>query len=180
MGIQQNIKLAADAVVFSYDKSGLYLLLVERKKAVNNKKWALPGGFIEDNESPEKAAIRELQEETGVKVEFLKQFYTFGKVKRDPRFRVVSIAHFIIMKKEGVVPIGNDDAAKAKWILLNELPTLAFDHGEVVQMAFDHLQQSISSLSIDCIKETPTLEDVKLITKHLKKAQRKIADLVEK
>ncbi len=63
---------------------------------------------MEDNETPENAAIRELQEETGVKVKFLKQFYAFGEVKRDPRFRVISIAHYLLMNKHNVIPKAND------------------------------------------------------------------------
>lgn len=171
MSIQQNIKVAADAVVFSYDETGLYLLLIERKKATNGKSWAVPGGFIEDKETPEAAAVRELKEETGVSVEFMKQFGTYGEVKRDPRFRVISIAHYILMKKKSIEPKGNDDAKSAQWVSMKELPELAFDHIEMVKMAFSQLQRSISSLSVDCIAEEPTLEDVKLISKLLSKTK---------
>lgn len=171
MSIQQNIKVAADAVVFAYDETGLYLLLIERTKATKGKSRALPGGFIEDKETPESAAIRELKEETGVSVRYMKQFGTFGEVKRDPRFRVISIAHYILMKKNGTQPKGNDDAKSADWILIKELPELAFDHNELVKIAFSQLQRSISSLSIDCIAEEPTLEDVKLISKLLSKTK---------
>ncbi len=171
MSIQQNIKIAADAVVFSYDETGLYLLLIERKKAANGKNWAVPGGFIEDKETPEIAAVRELKEETGITVEFMKQFYTFGEVKRDPRFRVISIAHYILMKRKGMQPKGNDDAKSAQWVALKELPELAFDHNEMVKLAFSHLQKSISSLNINCFAEEPTLEDVKLISKLMGKVK---------
>lgn len=169
LSIQQNIKLAADAVVFGFDASGLYLLLIERKKSANGKSWAVPGGFIEDNETPEQAAVRELKEETGVSISFMKQFHTFGEVKRDPRFRVVSVAHYLLMNKSNITPKANDDAKTAQWVNLKELPDLAFDHNEMVKMAFHQLQKSISSLSIDCINETPSLEEVKLISKHLNK-----------
>lgn len=170
MSIHQNIKIAADAVVFSYDKSGLYILLIERKQAAKGKNWAVPGGFIENKETPENAAIRELKEETGINAPFMQQFHTFGEVKRDPRFRVISIAHFILMKKKDS-PKGNDDAKTAQWVNLKELPDLAFDHNEIVKMAFQELQKSISSLNIDCIAEEPNLEDVKLIAKLLGKVK---------
>jgi 8-oxo-dGTP diphosphatase len=169
LSIKQNIKLAADAVVFGYDETGLYLLLIERKKPANGKSWAIPGGFIEDNETPENAAIRELKEETGVDLKLMKQFHTFGAVKRDPRFRVVSIAHYLLMNKKNITPKANDDEKSAQWVNIKELPELAFDHNEMVKLAFHELQRSISSLSIDCMHETPTLEDVKLISKHLNK-----------
>ncbi|WP_158276205.1 NUDIX domain-containing protein [Brumimicrobium oceani] len=171
MSIQQNIKVAADAVVFSFDETGLYLLLIERKKATKGKKWAVPGGFIEDNETPEAAAVRELKEETGVSVKFMTQFHTFGEVKRDPRFRVISIAHYILMKKKGVNPKGNDDAESAQWVAMKDLPELAFDHYEMIRMAFSQLQKSVSSLNIDCFAEDPSLEDVKLISKLLGKVK---------
>jgi 8-oxo-dGTP diphosphatase len=171
LSIQQNIKIAVDAVVFSYDETGLYLLLIERKKAANGINWAVPGGFIEDQETPEKSAVRELKEETGISVKFMKQFYTFGEVKRDPRFRVISIAHYVLMKKNGPQPKGSDDAKSAQWVPMKDLPELAFDHNEMVKMAFSQLQKSISSLSIDCIAEDPTLEDVKLISKLLSKTK---------
>lgn len=169
--IQQNIKIAADAVVFGYDETGLHLLLIERKKASNGKSWAVPGGFIEDKESPEAAAVRELKEETGVSVKFMQQFHTFGDVKRDPRFRVISIAHYILMKKGNSQPKGNDDAKSAQWVSMKDLPDLAFDHNEMVKIAFSQLQKSISSLNIDCFTEDPTLEDVKLISKLLSKVK---------
>ncbi|HLW29743.1 MAG TPA: NUDIX hydrolase [Brumimicrobium sp.] len=169
MNIKQNIKLAADAVVFGYNESGLYLLLIERKEAARGIAWAVPGGFIEDNETPEKAAVRELEEETGISVNFMKQFQTFGEVKRDPRFRVVSIAHYILMNKKNSIPKANDDAKTAQWVNMKEIPILAFDHNEMVKIAFHELQRSISSLSIDCLNETPSLEEVRLISKHLNK-----------
>ncbi|HZH87267.1 MAG TPA: NUDIX hydrolase [Brumimicrobium sp.] len=171
MSIKQNIKLAADAVVFGYDESGLYLLLIERKNPANGKSWAVPGGFIEDKETPESAAVRELKEETGVSLKFMKQFHTFGEVKRDPRFRVVSIAHYLLMNKKNINPKANDDVKTAQWVNIKELPDLAFDHNEMVKIAFHQLQRSISSLSIDCMNEAPTLEDVKLISKHLNKVK---------
>lgn len=171
MSIQQNIKTAADAVVFGYDETGLHLLLIERKNPADGKSWAVPGGFIEDKETPENAAVRELKEETGVSLTFMKQFHTFGEVKRDPRFRVISIAHYILMDKKNIVPKANDDAKTAQWVNLNELPALAFDHNEMVSMAFHELQRSISSLSIDCMHKTPSFDDVKLISKHLSKVK---------
>lgn len=173
MSIQQNIKVASDAVIFGYDETGLYLLLIERKKATNGKSWAVPGGFVEDKETPEQAAIRELKEETGVKVNFAKQFHSFGEVKRDPRFRVISIAHYLLVKKNNHQPKGNDDAKSAQWISAKSIPELAFDHNEMVEMALEELKKSISSLNIDCIDDNPTLEDVKVIAKAIKNAQKR-------
>lgn len=168
----QNIKLAADAVVFGYDKTGIYLLLIERKHSARGVNWAVPGGFVEDSETTETAAIRELKEETGVVVKSMRQFQVYDAVKRDPRGRVVSVAHLVLMKKNNVNPKGNDDAKSAQWIAINNLPSLAFDHNEMVETAYNRLKRSIASLSIDCMNETPSMEEVKMISKLLKKKLR--------
>lgn len=171
--INQNIKLAADAVVFGYDKTGIYILLIERKHSARGLNWAVPGGFVEDKETSEQAAVRELKEETGVAIKAMKQFHIFDAVKRDPRGRVVSVAHFILMNKKNVNPTGSDDAKSAQWVALDKLPNLAFDHDEMIEMAYNQLKRSISSLSIDCLNETPSMEEVKLISDLLKKEPRK-------
>lgn len=168
----QNIKLAADAVVFGYDKTGIYLLLIERKHPARGCKWAVPGGFVEDDETTEAAAIRELKEETGVVVQLMRQFHTYDAVKRDPRGRVVSVAHLVLINKGNINPKGNDDAESAQWVAINNLPSLAFDHNEMVETAYNQLKRSIASLSIDCINETPNLEEVQMISKLLKKELR--------
>lgn len=166
--LNQNIKVAADAVVFGYDKAGLYLLLIERKYPNRGVSWAVPGGFIEDKEEFETAAIRELKEETGISIKRMKQFYTFGGVKRDTRGRIISVAHYVLMNRKGVKPVGADDAKTAQWVPIDELPPLAFDHDEMVERALNNLRKSISSFTIDCMNETPTLEEVKLLGKLLK------------
>lgn len=165
--LKQNILVAADAVVFGYDKTGLYVVLIERKHPDRGMSWALPGGFVEDDEDLETAAIRELEEETGVKVKFMKQFHTFGAVKRDSRKRVIAVAHYILIKKGGVNPRGTDDARTAQWVAIDKVPKLAFDHDEMLEMALDNLRKSVASLDIDCIHETPSLDDVKLLGKLL-------------
>lgn len=167
--LEQNIKVAVDAVCFGYDTTGIYLLLIERKHGNKGINWAVPGGFVEDNEELDFAAIRELKEETGITVKQMKQFYTFAGVKRDTRGRIISIAHYILMNKKGTNPKGADDAKTAQWVAIRDIPQLAFDHNEMVEIAYRNLQKSISSLQIDCMNETPTLEDVKLLGKLLNK-----------
>jgi len=80
MQIQQNIKLAVDAVVFGYKTNHLYILLVKQRFGPNKDKWVLPGGFVLDKESLDDAVERELQEEAGLSVNYLEQLYTFGDV----------------------------------------------------------------------------------------------------
>ena len=92
---EPTIRLAVDAVVFGYDpKDGISVLLIERKYDPFKGQWAIPGGLVLESESLEQAVERELEEETGVKVDYLEQLYTFGAVNRDPRNRVaVSYTH---------------------------------------------------------------------------------------
>lgn len=169
MTIQQNIKLATDAVVFGYDKTGIYLLLIERKHPSRGISWALPGGFVENNESAEQAVVRELKEETSLSIKAMKQFHTFSEVKRDPRMRVVSIAYFILTDMKGAHPQAADDAKNVQWVLLSEIPPLAFDHSKIVALAIENLKKSVASFDIDCFNETPNLDQIKLIGKLLNK-----------
>jgi len=171
MTIQQNIKIATDAVVFGYDNTGIYLLLIERKHPSRGIHWALPGGFVENNESAKQAVFRELKEETHLSLKTMKQFHTFSEVNRDPRMRVISIAYFALTNRKGIHLQAADDAKTAQWVLLNEIPTLAFDHNEIVSLAIENLKKSVASFDLECFNETPNLEEIKLIGNLLKKGK---------
>lgn len=135
---KQNITVAADAVVFRKLGNKLQLLLIKRGNDPFKGMWALPGGFVEDDEELETAAIRELEEETGLKLSSLKQLHAFGKVGRDPRGRCISITHYAIVDSDHEVA-GGDDAAHAEWVNLEEITELAFDHMEVLEFAVREL-----------------------------------------
>src|SRR5436190_20091201 len=90
--------LTVDCVVFGFDESELKVLLIERGLEPFRGKWALPGGFVRVDETVDEAARRELAEEAGLKDVFLEQLYTFGTLDRDPRERVVSVAHYALVK----------------------------------------------------------------------------------
>ena len=99
MELKQNIKIAVDAIVFGYANNKLNVLLIKQKFGELKNQWALVGGFVKDNETLNDAVNRELQEETGIKINYLEQLYTFGdNNERDPRFRVVSVAYFALVK----------------------------------------------------------------------------------
>ena len=89
--------LTVDCVVFGLDDDELKVMLIQRGMPPFEGKWALPGGFVHIDETLEEAARRELEEETGLRDVFLEQLYTFGKVERDPRERVVSVAHYALV-----------------------------------------------------------------------------------
>lgn len=128
---KQEIAVTVDAVIFCRNEDLLKILLIRRKKEPFKNQWALPGGFLEKNETLEEAAIRELEEETGLKVEKLQQVKAFGDPGRDPRGRTISIVFLGKIDKEIQVH-GNDDAKDAKWFDMNDLPDLAFDHLEII------------------------------------------------
>ncbi|MCL9809513.1 NUDIX domain-containing protein [Flavobacterium luminosum] len=110
------------------------LLLIKRLKDPYKDCWALPGGFVDENEDLEDAAKRELLEETTITVDQLHQIGAFGKPFRDPRIHTVSVAFFGKVTKE-TRAIAADDAKEAKWFPLDELPELAFDHKEIINEA---------------------------------------------
>ncbi|HEY3373332.1 MAG TPA: NUDIX hydrolase [Prolixibacteraceae bacterium] len=116
--------VTVDAILLSKLNS---VLLIQRGGEPFKDKWALPGGFIELDESLEAACHRELEEETGVRVEDLKQFKAYGSVDRDPRGRTISVI-FYSFQDEETSPQAGDDAANAQWFQLDQLPELAFDH----------------------------------------------------
>ena len=131
---RQNISVTTDCVIFFRNGNKPKVLLVRRAKDPFKDRWALPGGFLEEEEPLEVGAKRELREETGLNIEKLEQLHTFGTPGRDPRGRTISITYWGVVDREEEVT-GNDDAAEASWFELNELPDLAFDHSEIIQLA---------------------------------------------
>lgn len=107
------------------------ILLIQRKSDPFAGKWALPGGFVEIDEDLKPGAIRELEEETSLRGIELTQFRTYGTPGRDPRGRTISVVYYGFAG-EDVLPEAGDDAAKAQWFDLDDLPHLAFDHAEII------------------------------------------------
>lgn len=130
----QNIKVAVDAMVFAGTGDNLQLLLIKRKNPPYQGLWAIPGGFVEDDEELEAAAIRELEEETGLVVPAMQQLYAFGRVGRDTRFRTITITYYALIDNATPV-LGADDATEAQWLPVKGITELAFDHMEMLEMA---------------------------------------------
>lgn len=108
------------------------ILLIQRKASPFKDMWALPGGFMEMEESLEEAARRELLEETGIKAGELIRFDTYDKPRRDPRGRTITQVFVMVWKKEMGIPEAGSDAANLRWFALNDLPDLAFDHAQIL------------------------------------------------
>ncbi|MEX0995478.1 MAG: NUDIX hydrolase [Flavobacteriaceae bacterium] len=131
---KQSISVTVDAVVFKKEKTESLIVLIRRKNPPFQDQWALPGGFVENDEDLETAAKRELREETGIDLSSCEQLYTFGKPKRDPRGRTISIV-YVGFAKPLDQPVAADDAKEAKWFAIDKLPELAFDHQEIISLA---------------------------------------------
>lgn len=123
-------EVTADVVVITKEEE-TKVLLIQRGFEPYKGCWALPGGFMEMDETTEACAIRELEEETGLRLADMKQIGAYSKVDRDPRARTITIAYLTIVDEP--LPVrGLDDAAKAEWFPINALPALAFDHDEIM------------------------------------------------
>jgi len=116
-------------------KGPLEILLIERKREPFMGAWALPGGFVEMDEDLHQGAIRELQEETNLTGAALQQFRTYGRPGRDPRGRTISVVYYGFLESDENVMAG-DDAAKVQWFGIDSLPSLAFDHAEILNDFF--------------------------------------------
>ena len=133
--------VTTDCVIFGYDGKELKVLLIERGIEPFKGCWAFPGGFLNMDEDALSGARRELKEETGLEDAFIEQFHTFSEPGRDPRGRVITIAHYALVKIQEVE--GGDDAAQARWFSIGEVPPLAFDHDRILRMAMSRLKEKI-------------------------------------
>jgi 8-oxo-dGTP diphosphatase len=107
------------------------ILLIQRKNSPYKNTWAFPGGFLDMHEDLHTAALRELEEETGVCALDIHQFKTYGAIDRDPRGRTITVVYYAFVQNE-IPAYANDDAKKAQWFNLNSLPELAFDHAQIL------------------------------------------------
>jgi 8-oxo-dGTP diphosphatase len=132
--------LTVDAVIFKRFEDNYQVLLIERDNPPFKGKWALPGGFLDMHETLEEAVVRELQEETSLSGIELEQLHAFSSIDRDPRGRTISVIFWGILENKQEAKAG-DDASKTHWYDINNLPSLAFDHDEVLQLAIRKLQK---------------------------------------
>lgn len=134
--------VTADCIVITKEAEPK-VLLIQRGGEPFKGCWAFPGGFMDMDETTEQCAIRELEEETGLKVTNLQQIGAYSKVDRDPRGRTITVAYLAIIDAP-IAVTGLDDAAKADWFPLPALPALAFDHADIMQDAIRVYNMSLS------------------------------------
>ena len=138
------ILLAVDCIIFGFDGKDLKALLVKRALEPQKDKWSLMGGFVQKEESVDDAAIRVLSLLTGLKDIYMEQLYCFGDVNRDSAGRVVSIVYFALIKIDDY----HKDLLKehnAKWFSLDKLPTVIFDHKQMIDLSRLRLQEKVIS-----------------------------------
>jgi 8-oxo-dGTP diphosphatase len=136
--------LTVDCIVFGLDaQQELKVMLIQRDIPPFEGQWAIPGGFVQMDETLEQAALRELQEETGIHDVFLEQLYTFGDLERDPRDRTVTVAYYALINLVEQQIQASTDARDAYWFPLSQIPKLAFDHEQILQTAIARLRSKI-------------------------------------
>ena len=155
--------VTVDVVIFSLHDEDLRVLLIQRKYEPHQGAWAIPGGFVQMDESLEAAARRELMEETAVSNVYLEQLYTFGDPDRDPRTRVITIAYIALVPHDAVQPQAGDDAAQAAWFSLADLPNLAFDHQKIIEYALTRLRYKLeyTTVGFELLPDQFTLTELK-------------------
>lgn len=157
--------VTTDIVVFTIRQDEFEVLLIERASPPFQGAWALPGGFVNLEESLEEGARRELAEETGVSGVSLEQLYTFGEPDRDPRERVITVAYYGVVPADRLETRAASDAAALAWFDVQELPELAFDHAHIVRMARERLAARLdgSTIAFQFMPEMFTLSDLQRV-----------------
>jgi len=156
----EHMAVTTDCVIFTFEERRLKVLLVLRGSEPYKGSWAFPGGFLRMNETAEEGALRELEEETSLTPSAIGQLGVFSDVDRDPRERVITIAWYALVKPSQVV--GGDDADKAAWFSVDDLPPLAFDHRKIFEAAMDRLRRDIhfQPVGFDLLDDEFTIPDL--------------------
>ncbi len=157
--------VTVDVLMMSLRQRDLQTLLIKRRAWPFENTWAIPGGFVNMDESLEAAAKRELQEKTGVQDVYLEQLYTFGDPGRDPRTRVITVVYFALLDSERLQVKVASDAADVDWFSVYELPPLAFDHEKILQYALSRLRGKLdyTTIAFNLLPEQFTLRELQRV-----------------
>ncbi len=136
--------VAIDCIIFGFDGNQLQALLIKRGFEPEKGKWSLMGGFTNQDESTDEAAVRVLHQLTGMNNIYMEQLYCFSDVNRDPAGRVISIAYFALINIADYSEQLQFEH-EAKWFPLNKIPDLIFDHKKMVALAKERLQQKVAN-----------------------------------
>ena len=158
--------VTVDVVIFTLQDRELHVLLVKRKHWPFEGRWAIPGGFVNMDESLDLAARRELEEETGVRDIYLEQLFTFGDPKRDPRTRVISVAYIALISADRQTLRVSDESIDVRWFPVRALPgPLAFDHDTILAAGLDRLRSKLeyTTLAFQLLPEVFSILELKHI-----------------
>ena len=157
--------VTTDVVLFGLIDQSLQVLLVRRAHPPFENTWARPGGFLDIDEDLEECALRELEEETGVRGVYLEQLYTFGKPDRDPRERVITVAYYALVPSTGIQIKAASDASESRWFAWHDLPELAFDHAEIIHKAHQRVASKLdySTIALKFMPEKFTLGELQTV-----------------
>ena len=170
MNTPASFHVATDIVVFTIRADVLNVLLIERASPPFKGNWALPGGFLNENEGLDQCAARELVEETGVRGVYLEQLGSFGDPGRDPRGGVVSVAYFALVPADEHALLASTDAASAQWFAFDDVPKLAFDHDKILQAAHARLKAKLdySTIAFCLLPAEFTLSNLQMVYEIIK------------
>jgi 8-oxo-dGTP diphosphatase len=135
--------LSIDCLLFGFKDGRLDILLVKHGEGISKGKWALPGGWIQYNESTDEAAQRLLKSLTGISKIYLQQLKAFGEIKRYPTERVVTIAYYALVNEENYSLIPGFTASDVKWFNIHEIPKLPYDHNAILDYGYRHLKHIV-------------------------------------
>jgi 8-oxo-dGTP diphosphatase len=172
----------ADVVVFSFIDNILKVLLIERKNDPYQGFWALPGGFVDENEIVANAAERELQEETGLKINKIDLFFIASDPGRDPRGWVISAIYLGFVSPEKAIVRAGDDAGKVGFHSLRKIPALAFDHKKILEAALRKLKTDIRHQIInpDILSESFEISELESLYSQIIESQTEARQLTER
>lgn len=147
--LYENQCIHVEVVVFTVDEGKVKTLLLQRGVGPFLGEWIVPGGVVFNNESIDEATVRELEEKTGLKKVFIKQFYAFGEVNRDPRMRMVSVAYLALIDMHKVdLQHRTLKTMDSKWCDIGDIPKLAFDHNQICDRALEELRHYVINSNI--------------------------------
>lgn len=154
--------VTVDVVIFSLVEDELKVLLIKRLAPPFANMWAIPGSFVQMDESLEETAVRALADETGVEDVYTEQLFTFGQPDRDPRTRVITVAYFALVPHDAIHHKAGRDASETGWFTISQLPSLAFDHAEIIDYAHTRLRYKLeySSVGFQLLPDVFTLSEL--------------------
>jgi len=179
-----NLAVATDVVFFTVRDQKLQICLIERsddnRQTAFPNRWALPGGFIHQDETLDECAKRELEEETGIKAGSIKQFMNFSAPERDPRRRTISVAYIAIQSSDKLTIKAGSDAKNVSWFEISKIPkNLAFDHNTIIKEAIKALAKIVLNdpkLVLPFLNKEYTIDEVRQVFEVVAGPNRKFSD----